>query len=150
MKVILKQDVKKVGKKGEIVEVSDGYARNFLIARGLAVQSTKKSLEILGEQKKEEAALEAQREEKARETAAELETFTLDFHVKSGQEGRVFGSVSTKQIAEGLAKKGITIDKKKILDSSPIQSLGITKVRVELHKNVIGTIRVRLIGSDAS
>lgn len=148
MKVILKQDVKKVGKKGEIVDVSDGYARNFLIARGLAVAETKKSLEILGEEKKIEAAEEKKREEAARKTAEELEKMTLDFHVRSGVEGKVFGSVSTKQIAAELMRKGITIDKKKILDTAPIQSLGVTKVRVELHKNVIGTIKVRLIGSE--
>ena len=148
MKVILKQDVKKVGKKGEIVDVSDGYARNFLIARGLAVAETKKSLEILGEEKKIEAAEEKKREEAARKTAEELEKMTLDFHVRSGVEGKVFGSVSTKQIASELMRKGITIDKKKILDTAPIQSLGVTKVRVELHKNVIGTIKVRLIGSE--
>ena len=148
MKVILKQDVKKVGKKGQIVEVSDGYARNFLIARGLAVAETKKSLEILGEEKKIEAAEEKKREEAAKATAETLEGMTLDFHVRSGVEGNVFGSVSTKQIAQGLMKKGITIDKKKILDTAPIQSLGVTKVRVELHKNVIGTIKVRLIGSE--
>ena len=148
MKVILKQDVKKVGKKGQIVEVSDGYARNFLIARGLAVAETKKSLEILGEEKKIEAAEEKKREEAAKATAETLEGMTLDFHVRSGVEGKVFGSVSTKQIAQELMKKGITIDKKKILDTAPIQSLGVTKVRVELHKNVIGTIRVRLIGSE--
>ncbi|MBE6108820.1 MAG: 50S ribosomal protein L9 [Erysipelotrichaceae bacterium] len=148
MKVILKQDVKKVGKKGQIVEVSDGYARNFLIARGLAVAETKKSLEILGEEKKIEAAEEKKREEAAKATAETLEGMTLDFHVRSGVEGKVFGSVSTKQIAQELMKKGITIDKKKILDTAPIQSLGVTKVRVELHKNVIGTIKVRLIGSE--
>ncbi len=148
MKVILKQDVKKVGKKGQIVEVSDGYARNFLIARGLAVAETKKSLEILGEEKKIEAAEEKKREEAAKATAETLEGMTLDFHVRSGVEGKVFGSVSTKQIAQELLKKGITIDKKKILDTAPIQSLGVTKVRVELHKNVIGTIKVRLIGSE--
>lgn len=148
MKVILKQDVKKVGKRGEIVEVSDGYARNFLIARGLAVAETKKSLEILGEEKKIEAAEEKKREEAAKKVAEQLETMTLDFNVRSGVEGKVFGSVSTKQIAAELQKKGITIDKKKILDTAPIQSLGVTKVRVELHKNVIGTIKVRLIGSE--
>lgn len=148
MKVILKQDVKKVGKKGQIVEVSDGYARNFLIARGLAVAETKKSLEILGEEKKIEAAEEKKREEAAKATAETLEGMTLDFHVRSGVEGKVFGSVSTKQISQELMKKGITIDKKKILDTAPIQSLGVTKVRVELHKNVIGTIKVRLIGSE--
>ena len=148
MKVILKQDVKKVGKKGQIVDVSDGYARNYLIARGLAVAETKKSLEILGEEKKIEAAEEKKREEAARETAAKLDTMTLDFHVRSGVEGKVFGSVSTKQIAQELLRQGITIDKKKILDTDPIQSLGVTKVRIELHKNVIGTIKVRLIGSE--
>lgn len=148
MRVILKQDVKKVGKRGEIVDVADGYARNFLIARGLAVAETKKSLEILSGQKAEEAAEEAKREEEAREKAAQMEKMMLTFHVKSGKEGKVFGSVSTKQIAEALNKQGIRIDKRKILDTAPIQSLGITKVRIELHKNVIGTIRVQLVGSE--
>ena len=95
MKVILKQDVKKVGKRGDIVDVSDGYGRNFLIARGLAVAESKASLEILKEQKSEEAALEAQREQEAREKAALLEKTVITFTVKSGKEGRVFGSVST-------------------------------------------------------
>ncbi len=148
MKVILKQDVKKVGKKGEVVEVSDGYARNFLIARGLAVAETKTSREILASQKEEEKQLDAQKEKEARELAAKFEKMTLDFHINSGEEGRVFGSVSTKQIAEELNKQGIKIDKRKILDTSPINTLGVTNVRVELHKNVIGTIRVKLIGSD--
>lgn len=148
MKVILKEDVKKVGKRGEIVEVSDGYGRNFLIARGLAVPESKKSLEILGEQKAQEAADEAERVKQAEETAAKMEKMMLNFTVKSGAEGRVFGSVSTKQITEALNKQGIKIDKRKILDTDPIQRLGVTNVRVELHKNVIGTIRVKLIGSE--
>lgn len=148
MKVILKSDVKKVGKKGEIVEVSDGYGRNFLIARGLAVPETKKSLEILGEQRAEEAAAEAKREQEARELAAKMEKMILNFTVKTGAEGRVFGSVSTKQITEELRRQGVQIDKRKILDTAPIQTLGVTNVRIELHKNVIGTIRVRLFGSE--
>ncbi len=148
MRVILKQDVKKVGKKGDIVNVADGYARNFLIARGLAVAETKKSLEILGEQKAEEAAEEARKEAAARETAAKMEKMILNFNVKSGAEGRVFGSVSTKQIVQELEKQGIKVDKRKILDTAPIQSLGITKVRMELYRNVIAEIRVRLIGSE--
>lgn len=148
MRVILKEDVKKVGKRGEIVNVADGYARNYLIARGLAVAETKKSLEILSDQKAVEAAEEKKREEEARETAARLEKMLLTFHVNSGKDGRVFGSVSTKQIAEALNRQGIKIDKRKILDTSPIQSLGITRVRVELHRNVIGTIRVQLLGSE--
>ena len=146
MKVILKQDVKKVGKKGEVVEVSDGYARNFLIARGLAVQETKGSRERLEEEKAEEKKIDAEKEKEARELADKFAKMTLDFHVKSGEEGRVFGSVSTKQIVEELAKQGMKIDKRKILDTSPVNTLGVTNVRVELHKNVIGTIRVKLIG----
>ncbi len=148
MKVILKQDVKKVGKRGEVVEVSDGYARNFLIARGLAVAQTKASLEILKDQKEQEAKDEAQREQEAKELAEKLDNMTVTFHVKSGKEGRVFGSVSTKQIVEELNKQGIHIDKRKILDNSPIQSLGTTNVKVELHKNVIGTVHVKVVGSE--
>ncbi len=148
MKVILKTDVKKVGKRGEIVDVSDGYARNFLIARGLAVVSTEKSREILQEQKAEEAAIEAQKVEEAKELAKKLEEMEIKFRVKSGKEGRVFGSVSTKQIVEELRKLNIRVDKRKILDTNPISSLGVTKVRVELHKGVVGTINVHLFGSD--
>lgn len=148
MKVILKQDVKKVGKKGEIIEVSDGYARNFLIARGMAVASTEKSREILAEQKEEARIEEAHQKALAEELATKLEKMTLTFTVKAGKEGRVFGSVSTKQIVEHLRRQGIYVDKKKILDPRPIQSLGVTKVRVELHKGVIGTINVRVNGSE--
>ncbi len=148
MKVILKQDVKKVGKKGEIIEVSDGYARNFLIARGMAVASTEKSRKILAEQKEEARIEEAHQKALAEELAAKLEKMTLTFTVKAGKEGRVFGSVSTKQIVEHLRRQGIYVDKKKILDPRPIQSLGVTKVRVELHKGVIGTINVRVNGSE--
>ena len=148
MKVILKQDVKKVGKRGEVVEVSDGYARNFLIARGLAVAETKASREILEDQKAQEAKDEAKREQEAKELAEKLDNMIIEFHVNSGKEGKVFGSVSTKQIAEELERQGIHIEKKKILDTTPITSLGTTNVRVELHKNVIGTIHVKVIGSE--
>ena len=127
MKVILLSDVSKVGKKGAIVEVADGYARNFLIRNRLAVQATAKSLEILDEQK-----VQAKLNEKEMEAQA-----------------RVFGSVSTKQIAQELERKhGIHIDKRKILDTAPIQSLGVTNVRIELYKDVIGTIRVQVTGKE--
>ena len=148
MKVILKQDVKKVGKKGEVVDVSDGYGRNYLVARGLAVQVTDKSMAVLSEQKKEEARQEAIKEAEAKKLAEKLEGMIFTFKVRSGKEGKVFGSVSTKQIVEKLASEGITVDKKKFVDTDPVQTLGITKVRVELYKNVIGTISCQLIGSD--
>lgn len=145
MKVIMLADVKKVGKKGEIVEVADGYGRNFLIRGGYAVQATAGSQKVLDQQKVQEALNEQEKKAKAEETAKKLENMTLRFHVKSGKEGRVFGSVSTKQIAEELRKQGVQIDKRKILDTSPIGTLGVTKVRVELYKDVIGTINVHLL-----
>ena len=148
MKVILKSDVKKLGKKGDIVEVADGYGRNFLLARGLAVLSTEKSREILAEQKEEEKALDAKRRAEAEAVAKEFEDLILEFKVNSGKDGRVFGSVSTKQIAEELNKRGYKIDKRKIIDTAPIGSLGVTKVRIELYKGVIGTVRVNVKGSE--
>ena len=148
MKVILKSDVKKLGKKGDIVEVADGYGRNFLIARGLAVPVTDKSKEILREQKKEEAEADAKNRAEAERIAKEFESLMLEFNVRSGKEGRVFGSVSTKQITEELAKRGYKIDKRKFLDTAPIGSLGVTKVRIELYKGVIGTVSVNLKGSE--
>lgn len=148
MKVILTSDVKKVGKKGEIVDVSDGYARNYLIARGLGVAETAKSLDVLKAQQKEAAIEEAKEVEKAKALADKLAGMVFEFRVKSGAEGRVFGSVSTKQIVEELRKHEIRVDKRKILDTYPIQSLGTSKIRVELHKGVIGTIQVKLVGSE--
>ncbi len=149
MKVILKSDVRKVGKKGEVVEVADGYARNYLIARNLAVPQTPHSMEILRQQQAAEAAEEARLKAEAEKLAGELEKKTFTFTVRSGKDGKVFGSVSTKQIAEALARQDIHIDKRKILDTQPISSLGVTKVRVELYKGVIGTINVQLKGSES-
>ena len=148
MKVILKSDVKKLGKKGDIVDVADGYGRNFLIARGLAVASTEKSREILAEQKEEEKKQDDANRKAAEDVVKEFENLILEFHVNSGKDGRVFGSVSTKQIAEELTKRGYKIDKRKILDTAPIGSLGVTKVRIELYKGVIGTVRVNVKGND--
>ncbi len=147
MKVILKSDVKKVGKKGEIVNVADGYARNFLIARGLAVATSEKSLEILAEQKQEAKELDEANRQEAMKLAEELEKMTLTFKVNSGEGGRVFGSVSTKQIVEELRKKNIFLDKRKFIDTHPIVSLGTTKVRVELYKGVVATLNCRVVGN---
>ncbi len=147
MKVILTSDVKKLGKKGEIKEVADGYARNFLIARGLAVAATEKSREILAEHQQEEKELDAQHRADAEELAKKLEKLTLTFQVNSKGD-RVFGSVSTKQIVEQLAANGVKVDKRKFIDTYPISGLGYTKVRVELYKGVTGTVNCHLVGSD--
>jgi large subunit ribosomal protein L9 len=105
MKVILLSDVKKVGKKGEMIEVSDGYARNFLIKQKLAVAATERSKEILAEQKAEQAAHEAELEAEAIVLKEKLESIKLEFRVKTGAGGRVFGTVSSKQIREELMRK---------------------------------------------
>ncbi len=144
MKVILLSDVKKVGKKGEVKEVADGYARNFLFARGLAVMASQSANKVLEKQNQEKALQDELNKEEAISIKEKLETIELDFKVKANN-GHVSGSVSTKEIAEELKKKGIEIDKRKIIDKDPIKTLGFSRVRVELYKDVIGTIRVKLI-----
>ena len=146
MKVILLSDVKKVGKKGEMVEVSDGYARNFLIRQKLAVAATETSRQILNEQKAKEAEKEAEMEAQANEIKKKLENITLEFKVKTGEGARVFGSVSSKQICEELQKKyQIHVDKRKFLDNESINSCGVTYVKVDLYRNkVIGQIKVHV------
>lgn len=143
MKVILLQDVKNVGKKGEVKEVSDGYARNFLLMRKLAVQASDDSLKVLNKQKAEADAKEAQEVAKAEGLKKELATKVFKFKVNV-KNGKVFNSVSTKQIHEALKAQGYTIDKRKIIDNDPITTLGFTNIRIELHKGVIATIRVQL------
>lgn len=148
MKVILKTDVKKVGKRGEVVEVADGYGRNFLIARGLAVPVTAHSMEILEKQKEEEAAEDAAEKQRAEELAKRLEGIMLEFKVNS-KNGRVFGSVSTKAIVEQLRSQyDIHLDKRKFIDNYSISGLGDAKVRVELYKGVIGTVNIHITGSE--
>lgn len=143
MKVILLSDVKKVGKKGEVKNVADGYAMNFLIARGLAVAASEKSTEILNEQKKQEAILDEEKRQDALALKDKLSKMQFEFKVKS-KDGRMFNSISTKQIEEELAKNGINIDKRKIIDNEPIKSLGFSNVKIELYKDVIGTIKIEV------
>ena len=145
MKVILLSDVKKLGKKGDIVEVSDGYGRNFLLNKNLAVMATKKSMD---EQHLQHDLEEKQKEADAEDLKKQLAKITLEFHVKTGEGGRVFGSVSTKQIVAQLHETyGIHVDKRKVIDNDAITSLGYTDVKVDLYRNkVIGTIRVHVNG----
>ena len=120
---------------------------NFLIAKGLAVKASDKSEEILQKEKDQEAKENEIKKEEATVIKNKLETFKLEFKVKS-KEGKVFNSISTKTICEELEKKGIQVDKRKILDSEPIKSLGQTNVKIELYKGVIGIIQVVLKEED--
>lgn len=144
MKVILTQDVKKLGKKDDIVNVSDGYAQNYIIKNGLGVKYTEGSKTRLEKEidvrNKNEEALIAECE-KIKE---QLEKQKIVFKVKTGKEGKIFGSISTKQIADELNKKGFNIDKKKIKSDITIDSLGVHNVELELHKKVIVTLKIEV------
>ena len=145
MKVILLADVKKLGKKDQTIEVSDGYANNFLFPRHLAVQVTKKSVEVLENQQEQRRENDAKMKADAQELAKQLDTITLEFKVKTGREGKLFGAISLKQVAEELNKQyGIDIDKRKFVDKGPLDQLGYFHLGVELYKGVLGKVRVHL------
>ncbi len=148
MKVILLADVKKVGKKDQTVEVSDGYANNFLFPRHLAVPLSKKSAEVLETQQEERKEQAAKMKADAEALAKKLEGITLVFKVKTGREGKLFGAVSLKQVAEELAKLGIEIDKRKFVDKGPLDELGFHHIGVELYKGVIGKVHVEIKGEE--
>lgn len=145
MKVILLQDVKKVGKKGEIVNVSDGYGANYLIPHKLAVLATKTSMEIKGKQDDEAAALLEKRRQEALELKEKLKDIKIEIFAKAGNEGKMYGAVSTKQIEEELKNQtSYQIDKRKIIDTQSLSSFGIHVIKVELFKGVIGEFRVHV------
>ncbi|WP_164670539.1 50S ribosomal protein L9 [Virgibacillus doumboii] len=146
MKVIFTKDVKGKGKKGEVKNVSDGYARNYLLKNNLAEEATAGNMKAL-EAKKKKQKQEAQEEvNEAERLKKELAEITVDIKAKSGDGGRLFGSITSKQIAEVLKKSyGYKIDKRKIELDSPIRALGYTDVPVKLHKEVTGTIKVHVV-----
>ncbi len=145
MKVVFLQDVKGKGKKGEIKNVADGYAHNFLLKNKLAVEASASALSALEGQKKKtekEAAEELAAAQKLKET---LEKLTVELKAKSGNDGRLFGSVTTKQIAAQLEKShGIKLDKRKMELDDAIRTLGFTNVPVKLHQEVVATLKVHV------
>ena len=143
MKVILTADVKNVGKKGQIINASDGYARNHLFPKNLAVEATKGNMNALDKKNKAaEAKLEAEYEE-AKALGEKLETIVVKISVKSGVSGKIFGAVTGKEIAQALKQQtGIEIDRRKIVISEPIKSVGETQVSVKLHTKVSASLRL--------
>ena len=143
MKVILLEDVKSLGKKGDTVNVSDGYARNMLLPKKLGVEATAKNLNELKLQKAHEDKVAAEKLEEAKAFARELEDKSVTVSIKVGEGGRVFGSISTKEIAEAAkAQLGYDIEKKKMQLSTPIKVLGTTEVPVKLHPKVTAKLKV--------
>lgn len=146
MKVILLEDVKKVGKKGSIVDVSDGYGSNFLLPRKLAVLATKTSLEIKKTQDDNKAKEDEIKKEKAIELKDKIKNLVLELKTGVGKEGKLFGAISSKEIVEEYKKKfNIELDKRKFINFNPINSLGVVKIEVELYKDVIGVVTVHVI-----
>ena len=142
MKVILLKDVKKQGKKDDILDVSDGYAENFLIKNGLAVKYNDGSKKRLQNELETRALEENLLVKKCQSDKEKIEKLTLTFKVKVGKNGKIFGTISSKQIAEELNKKGFNIDKKIIELDHQIDTLGIHKVSIKLHKKVVASLTV--------
>ncbi len=143
MKVILKENVKSIGKKDEIVNVSDGYARNFLFAKNLAIEANAGNLAKLQTKKDSEQFKKNLEKEEAQKQAERLSKITLEFQVKAGENDKIFGGVSSKEIAEKLEKDyQIKVDKKKIDLKEPIKILGVKRVDIKLFEGVVGTVKV--------
>ena len=146
MKVILLQDVKSLGKKGEIVNISDGYARNFVLPKGLGKEANAANLNDLKLQKANEEKVAKEKLEKARKLAAELEEKEVTVKMRFGEGGKSFGSISGKEIAAAAKEQcGLELDKKKIQLSESIKALGTYEVQIKLHPQVVGKLKVNVI-----
>ena len=143
MKIILIKDVKKQGKSGDILEVKDGYG-SFLINKGDAVLATSNSVDRLDRENKEKEVKENNLIKECEVLKKKIENLKINFKVKTGEQDRVFGSVSAKQIVEELKNKGYNIDKKQVKINNPISTLGFHNVDIELHKKVVATIKIEL------
>ena len=143
MKVILQQDVRGQGKKGQLVEVSDGYARNFLLPRKLAVPATAENVNTMKQQEKARKAQEAAEKAQAEATAKQLEGLMVKIPAKAGEGGRLFGAVTAKEISEALsAQHGLNIAKTKLVLDEPIKACGGYQIRAKLGYEVTGTVNV--------
>ena len=146
MKVILQQDVKGQGKKGQMVEVSDGYARNFLLPRKLAVSATADNINTMKQQEKARKAQEAAEKAQAEATAKQLEGLMVKITAKAGEGGRLFGAVTAKEISECLAQQhGLNIAKTKLVLDEPIKACGGYKIKAKLGYEIVGTVNVMVV-----
>lgn len=145
MKVILLEDVKSLGKKGEIVNVNDGYARNFILPKKLGLEATSKNLNDLKLQKQNDEKVAQEKLDAAKALAEEIKEKSITVKIQAGVEGKVFGSISSKEIATEAKKQlNMDIDKKKIAIPDAIKSLGTYNVNIKLHKDVTATLRVKV------
>jgi len=145
MKIILRQNFDKLGKIGEIVDVKDGYARNYLIPRKIGFIATEGNLRALEEEKKQHVSQQTKALQHANRMAAEFEKVSITLKVKVGEDEKLFGSVTSQMIADALVEKGITVDKRIIELEEPIKALGIYTINVKLHPEVIGKVKVWVV-----
>ena len=145
MKIILRQDFEKLGKAGDIVDVKPGYARNYLIPQQIAYPATPSYLKILEEEKKQKQQKLQKAKKQAEHLAEKLETVSITIPVTVGEENKLFGSVTTQNIADALKEQGFEIDRKKIILEEPIKELGIYSVPIKLHPEVVAKIKVWVV-----
>jgi large subunit ribosomal protein L9 len=145
MKVILKQDIKGLGKKGDIVDTSDGYARNYLIPRGMVVEATQGNITKAKEQKKAQEIREQRERQEAQALAEKISQATLLLKAKAAEDGRLYGSVTSKDISQALEEqKKIKVDKRKINLAEPIRYIGEIQVEIKILPGIIGNLRVKV------
>ncbi|OGW17684.1 MAG: 50S ribosomal protein L9 [Nitrospinae bacterium RIFCSPLOWO2_12_FULL_45_22] len=145
MKVVLNKDIGDLGKAGSIIEVAEGYARNYLIPRRLALEATTKNLQTFQYQQRMELEKIRKKKGEAEALARKIEEISLTIPAKTGEKDRVFGSITTKDIAMALENEGVEIDKKKILLEDPIKSLGIYTIPIKLHPEVTANLRLWVV-----
>jgi large subunit ribosomal protein L9 len=146
MEVILKEDVINLGSRGDVVKVADGYGRNYLLPRKLAMQATEQNKAVIEQMKASAARRSATEKAQAEQVVAQLESVTLAFTRKAGAEGHLFGSVTSSDIAAELAAKGFEIDRRRIILHEPLKSIGEFKVAIKLHREVTAQVKVTVQG----
>jgi len=145
VKVILREDVPKLGKTGDIVVIADGYGRNFLLPRGLAVQASTKNVKVLEHQKKLIQARQAKRKLESQDLAKRLASVSCTIARKAGEEDKLYGSVSARDIADALQEAGVVVDRKRIVLEEPIKQLGEFSIPVQLHPDVTAAVKVQVV-----
>lgn len=145
MKVILKSDVERLGRMGDLVEVKAGYARNFLLPKSLAALATNKNVKMLAHEKRIIEAKIKKERLSAEEVAQQIAALSITIPVKVGEEGKLFGSISSKDIAEAMCAAGMEVDKRKILLDKPIKALGVVQVPVKVHHDVSASVKVEVV-----
>lgn len=146
MDIVLLEDVKALGKKGQVVKVNDGYARNFILPKKLGVEATPKNLNDLKLQKANDAKIAAEQLAAAKDLGEKLEKASVTLAIKAGEGGRAFGAVSSKEIAAAISEQlGLEVDKKKIVLNTPIKAIGSFEVSVRLHRDVTAKLAVKVV-----